>query len=255
MSGRSSPIKRWPLAPPRVSVESELRDDQQRAANIRQRQVHLAAVIFKDAETNYLPGQVIRLSACVVGAHPEEHEQAETDFARDLAIHRDSGTTNALHHGAHLATALPKKRFLSGERLPAAIAVGEDVREADTGHNFPGSVEHCVESAYKCEVTLNMRVHFRKVVRARLPLRDVLQHLGTATQGAIDIGIFKFGADHASDGVSIFAVESRGPVLFKFNKRGLSLRLILRAVGGKCRQSKRQCNSKQCEDFHVQIVT
>jgi len=73
-------------------------------------------------------------------SHSEEYQQAEADLARDFAANRNSSPAHALHYGAHLATGLAEQRLVSGERLPAPIAIGEDVGEADAGHDLAGSV-------------------------------------------------------------------------------------------------------------------
>ncbi len=90
-----------------------------------------------------------------------------------------------------------------------------------------------------------MRAHFRKVVRARLAMRDMLQRLAASMQRAIDIGIFEFVSHHAADGGSVLAAEGRSPVLFEFDERGLRLRLIFGAIGGKRGRREGQQNSKQ----------
>ncbi len=90
---------------------------QQRAPNLRDRQIHLAAGIFKNAQANRLLDQVIRRSARISRAHPKQHQQAEADFARGFAIHSNSGAAHALHYGAHSAAGLAEKRLVSGERL------------------------------------------------------------------------------------------------------------------------------------------
>ena len=144
---------------------------------------------------------------------------------------------------------------MSGQRLPAPIAVGEYVGEADARHDLAGSVHQRGESARKSGIPLDVRAHFREVIRAGFPVRDVRQHLTPSMQRAIDVGVFELVGHHAGDGVSVLAAEGRGPVLFEFDERGLGLRLIFGAIGGKRGRREGQQNSKQGSDFHVQIVT
>jgi len=103
--------------------------------------------------------------------------------------------------------------------------------------------------------TFDVRAHFREVVRARPTVRDVLQRLAAGMQRAVDVGVFEFVGHHAGDGVSVFAGEGRSPVLFEFDERGLGLRLIFRAIGGKRGRREGQQNRERGWDFHAQIVT
>ncbi len=100
-----------------------------------------------------------------------------------------------------------------------------------------------------------MRPHFRKMIHPRLSIRYVFQRLAAGMQRTINVGIFKFVSQQAGNSSSVFSAQCRGPVLFEFDKRGLSLRLILGAIGGERGEPNRQQNSKQDQNFHVKIVT
>jgi len=141
------------------------------------------------------------------------------------------------------------------ERLPAAVAVSEDVGETDAGYDLAGSIHQSGEPARKSRVPLNVRAHFREVVGPRLAMGDVLQHLAARMQRAIDIRIFEFVSHHAGNSISVLAAKSRSPVLFEFDERGLGLRPIFGAINSKRGERERRQNRKQGYDFHVQIVT
>ncbi len=68
---RSGRVERWTLAAARVSVESELRDHQQRAAHVGNGQIHFAAGIFKNAQADGLLGKVVGVSARISRAYSE----------------------------------------------------------------------------------------------------------------------------------------------------------------------------------------
>ena len=134
---------------------------------------------------------------------------------------------------------------MSGERLPAAVAVDEDVGKADSGYDLAGSVDQSGQSARKSGVTLDVRPHFGKMIHARLAMRNVIQHLAASMQRAVDIGIFEFLGHHAGDGASVLVAKSRGPALFELNEHGLGLRLIFGAIGSKRGRREDKQNREQ----------
>ena len=238
-----------------IAVKGELRNHEHRAANFGDRQIHLALRISKDAQSNRLFNQVFRVGARIGRANADEHEQSEFDLARGLTVNRNSGAAYALHHGPHLATGLAQERIMTGERLPASIAVRENVGEADAGQHLASRVDQCGQSPRKTTVALDVCAHFREMVDSRLPVRDVLEHLIASVQRAVDINFFEFVGHHASDSASVLAGKRSSPILFEFDERALGLRLISWTVRAKCRHGDAQGKNKQRGNFHVPIVT
>ena len=132
------------------------------------------------------------------------------------------------------------QRFLPGQRLPAAIAIGEDVSKSDAGHDLTRRVDQRGESAGISEVAFNKCAELREVVYARLLVWNVIERLTASLQRAVRACVFKFVGQHAGDGVSILAAEGRGPVLFECRECGRGLWLILGAIGGECGERERE---------------
>src|SRR6202167_4262064 len=174
-----------------VAVEGELRNHEHCAANLGDRQIHLAVRIFKNAQSERLFHQLYPVSARIRRADADEHQQSESDLARDLAVNRDSGSAYALHYGSHLATGLAQKRIMTGERLPASIAVGENVGEADAAQHLASGIDQRGQPPRKTTVALDVCAHFREPVDSRLPVRDMVEHLVASVQRAIDINFFE----------------------------------------------------------------
>ena len=150
---------------------------------------------------------------------------------------------------AGLAAGFSKERLLSGERLPAAIAVSEDIREADAGHGLARRVDQGGETAGISEVALHVRAQLGKPIHARLFVWNVPQRLTASLQRAVGAGVFKLIGQHASHCVSVLAAESCRPVLFEFDQRGRGFWLILGAIGYERGRHKceRQQNGKKGE--------
>lgn len=121
---------------------------------------------------------------------------------------------------------------MSGQGLPASVAIGEDVGEANAGHEFPGGIRNLIQTANEGEVAVYVGVYLGEVIRPGSPLGDVRQHLAAGVQGAVHVGVFEFVGDHAGDSIGIFAAEGVGPGMFQLDERRLGLRLILRAIFG-----------------------
>ena len=122
---------------------------------------------------------------------------------------------------------------MAGEGLPAAVAVGEDVGEADTGNDFAIRIDDFIQSARETGVVFDVGAHFGEPVGPGLSLRDLCQRLSAGVDRAVDVGVFKFVGEDAGDGIGVFVGESVGPVALEFNKGGLCLGLVLGAFGGK----------------------
>jgi len=87
--------------PRRVAVERELRDDQDVAAGVQNRAIHVPGVVGEDAEVEHLVRQHGNVVLAVPLAHPEEHEQPRADAAHGRAFHPHRGLGHPLHHRSH----------------------------------------------------------------------------------------------------------------------------------------------------------
>ena len=88
-----------PAAVSRVAVERELRDREDRAADIGERPLHPAALL-EDAETRDLRRKAFAVLRTVVHAHSEEHDDTCFDFGHALVTDVDGGGTNTLYDRA-----------------------------------------------------------------------------------------------------------------------------------------------------------
>ena len=153
---RSSSIEGGTTSAAHIAVESELGEGQHGAFDLGQRKIHLAARIFEDAKADDFVGEIVGVDMGIGGGNSKQNQQAAPDFARYITIHSDFGAAHALDDGAHLAARLAEKRFVSGECLPAAIAIGEDIGEANAGYDFASGVDDRVQPARKAHVALDV---------------------------------------------------------------------------------------------------
>ncbi len=125
---------------------------------------------------------------------------------------------------------LADEGFVSGESLPAAVAVGEDVGEADAGDHFAVRIENFIQAAGEARVALDVGAHVGEAVRPGLALRDLGERLGAGVDRPVDVGIFEFVSEDAGDGVSVFVGEGVGPVALEVDKGGFGFGLVPGAV-------------------------
>ena len=83
----------------RVAVERELRDREDRAADIGKRPLHPAALL-EDAETRDLCRKAFAVLRTVVHTDSEEHDDTCFDFGHALVTDVDGGGTNTLYDRA-----------------------------------------------------------------------------------------------------------------------------------------------------------
>src|SRR5580700_10790293 len=82
-------------------VEGELRNDEQRAADCRQSQVHLAGGIGKDAHPEDAVEDVIGVRLGIAAPDAEQDYEAGADFAEQATAAADFGAGGPLNNCAH----------------------------------------------------------------------------------------------------------------------------------------------------------
>ncbi len=83
-------------APARIGIEGELRDDQNFSANIEKRAVHLAFIVAKDTQVDYLISQGLYLKLAILLPDSEQYQQSLTYLAHNLSLNSDAGTAHSL---------------------------------------------------------------------------------------------------------------------------------------------------------------
>ena len=79
-----------------VAEQGELGDDQGRPAHIQQGQIQLAALVFKNAEVDYLFGQPLGLFDRVILTHTQQDEKAPLDGPAHFSLDFDVCSGNFL---------------------------------------------------------------------------------------------------------------------------------------------------------------
>ena len=82
-------------------MQRELRDHQQRAADVVERAVHLPGVVVEDAQADDLAAEEIGLGRRVARRDAEQHAETVADGADHLAVDRHPGFAHPLHHRPH----------------------------------------------------------------------------------------------------------------------------------------------------------
>src|SRR2546423_1546400 len=80
----------------RIGIEGELRDDQNFSTNIEKRAVHLAFIVTKDAQVDYLISQGLYLKLAILLPDSEQYQQSLTYLAHNLSLNSDAGTAHSL---------------------------------------------------------------------------------------------------------------------------------------------------------------
>src|SRR5262249_56049450 len=94
-------VKRWPSSAAEIAIERELRDHEEIAALILNRQVHLSGFVFEDAQPQDFFCEVVRCGFVVGLGDAQQDQQAMSDLADSLAFHRHTTTSDPLNHGSH----------------------------------------------------------------------------------------------------------------------------------------------------------
>jgi hypothetical protein len=100
-----------------IGVQSELRYGERLPSYIEHRQIHLAGGVLKDAQVGDLRREKARVGLIVLGSGADKHNQAASDLADDLTVHRNGSVRDPLHNGAHVVH-LPKEGARPGDRRP-----------------------------------------------------------------------------------------------------------------------------------------
>jgi hypothetical protein len=90
-----------PIAFAAVAVQSKLRNHQDFTAEIAYRAVHLALLVFKDAEIPYLVGERVRVLLVISFADAKEETKAGADPTDRLFAHFYLRFDDSLDNGAH----------------------------------------------------------------------------------------------------------------------------------------------------------
>lgn len=90
-----------PIAFAAIAIQSELGNDQDFAAVVDDRAVHLALVVFKDAETLNFIGKGGGVILVILFTDAQENAQSRADPADGLLPRGDAGFGDSLHDGAH----------------------------------------------------------------------------------------------------------------------------------------------------------
>lgn len=84
-----------------VTVESELRDGEDRAARIGKREIHLAVFIVEDSEVHDSFRERSRGRGRVLTSDGDENEKARSDFTGYVIFDDNARAGNALKNGSH----------------------------------------------------------------------------------------------------------------------------------------------------------
>src|SRR6185503_18326174 len=116
-----------------VPIERELRDEEDLASHLRQREVHSPVSILEDPETEDLVREERHRLLVVFAADAEEDDHPRPDPARQFSLHGDLGLPNPLNYRSHLQTAI----VASG--LPRIQWIGGPCLQKPAGSAAPGS--------------------------------------------------------------------------------------------------------------------
>ena len=99
--GTGGCVERRPLALPDVPKQSELRDGENRAADVGDAAVHLSFLIFKNAQAGDFRGEIIGVGFGVFVRYSQQYQQSLLNFSREFSIDLDRGAAHALDDGTH----------------------------------------------------------------------------------------------------------------------------------------------------------
>src|SRR6266566_10030389 len=80
----------------RIGIKGELRDDQNFSTNIEQRAVHLAFIVTKDTQIDYLINQSLYLKLAILLTDSEQNQKSLTYLAHDFSVYGHAGTAYSL---------------------------------------------------------------------------------------------------------------------------------------------------------------
>jgi len=139
------------------------------------------------------------------------------------------------------------------DRLPAPIAIYEDVGESHTRSDCPAPIHHLIQPTHVAKIPFQVSAHVDQVIRSRFPLRDMLQHLRASVQLTVHVGFLKFIRQHASNRGGVVPAQRSRPCLFEFHERRFSFGLIFIALRRARQRHQKNCGCHRYR-FHIQIV-
>jgi hypothetical protein len=89
-----------------------LRDDENFAVALRQRSIHLALLVVKNAQISNFPSEPFCVGFSVVFIYAEQDAQSRTYPADNIAVNKDAGLGHSLDDGAHDDSSRRKWRML-----------------------------------------------------------------------------------------------------------------------------------------------
>jgi len=103
---RGRGVERRALAAADISIQGELRNHEHAAAHVLRAAVHLAVLVFEEAEARNLLGQISCVGLGVFVSHAQQNQQSQADLTAGpvvsgLIIDSDFGAAHALHDGPH----------------------------------------------------------------------------------------------------------------------------------------------------------
>src|SRR5260370_2505542 len=93
---RRSIGKAGTAAPARISIQRELRDDQDFSTNIEKRTVHLALIVTEDTQIDNFISQGLYLNLAIVLPYSKQYQESLAYLANDLFVNRDTGMAYSL---------------------------------------------------------------------------------------------------------------------------------------------------------------
>jgi hypothetical protein len=116
-----SRVERGAFAPADVSIQRELRNQQDLSACFDDRAVHFPVGIFEDTQSRNLIGDVAAIGFTVGGRNAKQDQQSRTDARNALFLYGHRGPVDPLHYRSHAAQGTPKSH--ARVALPLAIRV------------------------------------------------------------------------------------------------------------------------------------
>ena len=98
--GRSRIHERWPPLTC-IRMQGELRNDQERAIDRRQGQVHLACRVAKDPQAGDAIGDEVRVLFSIAAGDTEHHNEAAADLANRSPLNCNLGVADTLNNCTH----------------------------------------------------------------------------------------------------------------------------------------------------------
>jgi hypothetical protein len=108
---------------------------------------------------------------------------------------------------------------LSGDCLPAAVAIHEKIGEENAGNNFASGIHHPVQAAYKAGVTIDVGVHVLEAIRSVARLGCPGERFCAIVHSAIYVGILELIREKAADRLYVIVIERLGPFFFLLKQR------------------------------------